>query len=62
MPRRKEPLKLTFTEVVPDLTPEERARRIECFIDTLAKATGTKGYVGCKFFPEENRGVVYIDN
>jgi polysaccharide deacetylase 2 family uncharacterized protein YibQ len=58
VPRRK-PLELTVTEVVPELTPEERARRIERFVDTLAKATGAKGYVGCKCV-SENHVEVYV--
>ena len=60
MPRRKKPIKLTFIEFVPELTQEERARCIERFVDTLAKANGLKGYVGCKYLPEEERGEVYI--
>jgi hypothetical protein len=59
MPRRKNPIQLNVTEIIPDLTPEERARRIERFVDTLAKATGEKGYVGCKYFPDK-RVEVYI--
>lgn len=50
---------LTVTERVPDLAPEERARRIERFVDTLAKATGVTGYVGCKCVAE-NQVEVYV--
>lgn len=60
MPRRRDAGKLTFTEVTPVLDPEERARRIEVFIDTMAKATGVKGYAGCKYFPEKECGEIYI--
>ena len=48
MSKRKEPIKLTFTEVVPELAPEERARRIERFYDTMAKSLNIDGYIGCK--------------
>jgi len=58
--KKRKPVKLTFTEVVPDLAPEERARRIERFVDTLAKANKVEGYVGCKYFPEKGCGEVYI--
>lgn len=60
MPRRKVGSKLTFTEVTPALTPEERAGRIEIFIDTMAKAAGVKGYAGCKYFPDQERGEIYL--
>jgi hypothetical protein len=60
MAKRKK-INLTCTEATPDLPPEERARRIERFVNTLAKANGVKGYVGCKFFPDEDRGTVYIE-
>lgn len=60
MGKRKKPYEPKITEIIPDLTPEERARRLERFVDTLAKASGVKGYVGCKYFPERGRGEVYI--
>jgi len=60
MPGRREPLTLTFREIVPALTPEERAARIERFADVLAAATGETGYAGCSYFPDQNRGEVYV--
>lgn len=60
MPRRRAVGKLILTEVTPVLDPEERARRIEVFIDTMAKATDVKGYAGCKYFPEKECGEIYI--
>ena len=56
----RKPLELKFVNIVPDLPPEERIRRIERFIDTLAKANGVEGYVGCKCFSEKGDGEVYI--
>lgn len=60
MPKHGGVRKITFTEVTPVLDPDERARRIEIFIDTMAKAAGVKGYAGCKYFPEQERGEIYI--
>lgn len=60
MPRRKEKPKLTFVPIVPDLTPEERARRIERYVDTLAKINEVEGYAGCKYFPDKGYAEAYI--
>ena len=60
MPGRREPLTLTFSEVVPVLTPEERAAKIERFADVLAVATGEADYAGCSYFPDQSRGEVYL--
>lgn len=60
MARRKEATKLTIVEIIPDLTPEERARRVERFVDTLARVNDITGYAGCKYFPDKGYGEVYI--
>lgn len=46
---------------VPNLTPEERARRIEHFYDTWARVSEAKNYAGCKFNTETNTIIRYWD-
>ncbi|WP_156990390.1 hypothetical protein [Caproicibacter fermentans] len=52
--------KLRFEEIVPELDPEERARRIETFINVLATANKVPGYQGCRYYPDKGYGEVFI--
>lgn len=60
MQQNKKRLVLSYSEVTPKLDPEDRARRIEQCINTLAKANNVRNYAGCKFYPKQNRGEIYI--
>jgi len=60
MPGHREPLTSGFTEIVPVLDSQERAERIERFAEVLAKATGESRYAGCRYFPDQGRGEVYL--
>jgi len=55
MPRGKNRVHPRIVErIIPDLAPEERARRIEHFYDVWAKVSEAKNYAGCKFDTETN--------
>lgn len=59
MPKRKEALPRKVVQVIPELTPAERAKRMERLVDTIAKTNQVKGYLGCKYDPEREYGEVY---
>jgi len=61
MPRRRCVTPRIVKRIIPDLTPEERARRIENFYDTWAKVSEAKNYAGCKFDTETNTIIRYWD-
>lgn len=56
---------LTFHEIYPEITPEERGRNIEQFIHTLAavaKETGTiKGYGGCQYHTDTDLLEIFVE-
>ncbi len=60
MPRKNMSIK-PGQHIIPNLTHEERARRMENFFDILSRTTGVKGYVGCKANSEENSVEIFID-
>lgn len=60
MRKHRDPMKLTIIEIFPEITPEEYARRIERFVDTLAKANDVEGYAGCRYFAEKDHVEVYV--
>lgn len=59
MPKRKEDCTMNVITVIQELTPEEKAKRMERLVDTIAKINRVKGYLGCKFYPEQGYGDVY---
>lgn len=57
--------KLKFHEIIPDIFPEERGRRIEEFFNTLA-AVGTeagtvKGYGGCNYHIDTDMLEIFVE-
>lgn len=60
MKRRKEALPLQAIQVIPELPPAERTKRMERLVDTIAKTSQLKGYLGCKYDPDRECGEVYL--
>lgn len=58
--------KLTFHEIIPELTAQERGRRIEEFTQILASVaqeTGTlKGYGGCRYHTDSNMLEIFVES
>lgn len=57
--------KLTFHEIIPQLTAQERGRRIEEFTHILAavaQETGAmKGYGGCRYHTDSNMLEIFVE-
>jgi hypothetical protein len=58
--KRRDRTRLIVSTTIPDITPEERSMRVERFVDAIARIAEIEGYAGCKYFPEKERGEIYI--